>query len=67
MLTRLRDAGAAVVLTPGNHDSARRLAFGAGLMARSGVHVRAATAGLGEPVLVRDEHGEVAVYGLPYL
>ncbi|SDO33451.1 exonuclease SbcCD subunit D [Geodermatophilus sp. DSM 45219] len=67
VLTRLRDAGAAVVLTPGNHDSARRLAFGAGLMARSGVHVRAATAGLGEPVLVRDEHGEVAVYGLPYL
>src|SRR3978361_2208951 len=32
---RLRDAGAAVVLTPGNHDSARRLGFGAGLMARS--------------------------------
>jgi exonuclease SbcD len=67
VLTRLRDAGAAVVLTPGNHDSARRLAFGAGLMARSDVHVRAATAGLDEPVLLADEHGEVAVYGLPYL
>jgi exonuclease SbcD len=67
VLMRLRDAGAAVVLTPGNHDSARRLAFGAGLMSRSGVHVRAATGGLDEPVLLRDEHGEVAVYGLPYL
>ncbi len=67
VLMRLRDAGSAVVLTPGNHDSARRLAFGAGLMSRSGVHVRAATDGLDEPVLVRDEHGEVAVYGLPYL
>ncbi|SNS00682.1 Exodeoxyribonuclease I subunit D [Geodermatophilus pulveris] len=67
VLTRLRDAGAAVVLTPGNHDSARRLAFGAGLMARSGVHVRAATGALDEPVVLRDGHGEVAVYGLPYL
>ncbi|MGY1682408.1 exonuclease SbcCD subunit D [Geodermatophilus sp. SYSU D01176] len=67
VLMRLRSAGAVVVLTPGNHDSARRLSFGAGLMARSGVHVRAATSALDEPVLLRDEHGEVAVYGLPYL
>ncbi|TFV59875.1 exonuclease SbcCD subunit D [Geodermatophilus sp. DF01-2] len=67
VLMRLRSAGATVVLTPGNHDSARRLAFGAGLMARSGVYVRAATAALDEPVLLGDEHGEVAVYGLPYL
>ncbi|MCU1618997.1 MAG: sbcD [Modestobacter sp.] len=67
VLMRLRSAGAAVVLTPGNHDSARRLGFGAGLMARSGVHVRAATPALDEPVLFSDEHGDVAVYGLPYL
>jgi exonuclease SbcD len=67
VLMRLRSAGAAVVLTPGNHDSARRLAFGAGLMARSGVHVRAVTPALDEPVLLSDEHGDVAVYGLPYL
>jgi DNA repair protein SbcD/Mre11 len=67
VLMRLRTAGAAVVLTPGNHDSARRLAFGAGLMARSGVHVRAVTSALDEPVLLADEHGDVAVYGLPYL
>jgi DNA repair protein SbcD/Mre11 len=67
VLMRLRSAGAAVVLTPGNHDSARRLAFGAGLMARSGVHVRAVTPSLDEPVLLSDEHGDVAVYGLPYL
>ncbi|WP_448626983.1 exonuclease SbcCD subunit D [Geodermatophilus sp. URMC 64] len=67
VLTRLRAAGARVVLTPGNHDSARRLAFGAGLMAVSGVHLRTAVAALDEPVLLADEHGEVAVYGLPYL
>ncbi|WP_138732335.1 exonuclease SbcCD subunit D [Modestobacter excelsi] len=67
VLMRLRSAGAVVVLTPGNHDSARRLAFGAGLMARSGVHVRAVTPALDEPVVLSDEHGDVAVYGLPYL
>src|ERR1700709_210570 len=67
VLMRLRSAGAAVVLTPGNHDSARRLAFGAGLMARSGVHVRAVTAELDEPVLFSEEEGGVAVCGLPSL
>ncbi|MCZ2823752.1 MULTISPECIES: exonuclease SbcCD subunit D [unclassified Modestobacter] len=67
VLMRLRSAGAQVVLTPGNHDSARRLGFGAGLMARSGVHVRAVTPTLDEPVLLSDEHGDVALYGLPYL
>ncbi|WP_409330456.1 exonuclease SbcCD subunit D [Trujillonella humicola] len=67
VLSRLRAAGATVVLTPGNHDSARRLGFAAGLLAVSGVHVRATTAGLDEPVLLADEHGEVALYGLPFL
>jgi exonuclease SbcD len=67
VLMRLRSAGAAVVLTPGNHDSARRLGFAAGLLAVSGVHVRASTPRLAEPVLLSDEHGDVAVYGLPYL
>jgi exonuclease SbcD len=67
VLSRLRAAGAAVVLTPGNHDSARRLGFASGLLAVSGVHVRASTPALDEPVLLADEHGEVAVYGLPFL
>lgn len=67
VLTRLRAAGAVVVLTPGNHDSARRLDFASGLLATSGVYVRAATAALDEPVLLSDAHGDVAVYGLPFL
>src|SRR5215218_7059374 len=66
-LTRLRAAGAQVVLTPGNHDSARRLGFGSGLFAAAGVHVRAETPRLDEPVLLADRHGEVAIYGIPYL
>ena len=66
-LNRLVAAGATVVMTPGNHDSARRLNYGSGLFARAGVHVRAETPRLDEPVLLADEHGEVAVYGIPYL
>jgi len=67
VLTRLRAAGAAVVLTPGNHDSARRLGFAAGLLAVSGVHLRAAVPTLDEPLLLSDAHGDVAIYGVPYL
>jgi exonuclease SbcD len=38
-LDRLRAAGAVVALIPGNHDSARRLGFGAQRQASGGVHV----------------------------
>ncbi len=64
---RLLAAGAAVVMTPGNHDSARRLGTFSGLLSAAGLHVRASTGRLDEPVLLTDEHGDVAVYGLPFL
>jgi exonuclease SbcD len=64
---RLLAAGAAVVLTPGNHDSARRLGTFSELLSIAGLHVRAATGRLDEPVLLSDEHGDVAIYGLPFL
>ena len=67
VVARLRRAGAQVVLTPGNHDSARRLGTFSGLLSAAGLHVRAATPALDEPVLLADEHGDVAVYGIPYL
>ncbi|EYT49394.1 exonuclease SbcCD subunit D [Brachybacterium muris] len=55
-----------VVLTPGNHDSADRLGFGAALM-RAGAHILADIPGLDHPVVVPDDHGEVLFFGLPYL
>ena len=56
-----------VVLTPGNHDSAARLGFGAGLM-RDGVHVKARVAGIATPVVIHDRDGAtLLVYALPYL
>ncbi|MFJ4221316.1 exonuclease SbcCD subunit D [Curtobacterium luteum] len=57
---------ATVVVTPGNHDSAARLGFGAGVMDQR-VRILAEPAGIGTPVLVDDPDGTVAVYGIPYL
>lgn len=66
-LHRLADAGVPTVMISGNHDSARRLGVGAGLLGRAGIHLRTDPAGCGTPVLLADEHGPVACYGLPYL
>ena len=66
-LFRLRAAGARVVVTSGNHDSASRLGVGARLVDAAGVHVRTRPQDCRAPVLLADEHGDVAVYGLPYL
>lgn len=62
-LVRLRDAGARVVLSAGNHDSAIRLGFGSRVLEHGGVHIRTSTESIGTPVLFDD----VAVYPLPYL
>ncbi|MFI0743215.1 exonuclease SbcCD subunit D [Streptomyces sp. NPDC021100] len=66
-LHRLAGTGVPVVMISGNHDSARRLGVGAGLLGRAGVHLRTDPAGCGTPVVLADEHGDVALYGLPYL
>jgi DNA repair protein SbcD/Mre11 len=66
-LLRLHAAGAAIVLISGNHDSARRLGFGSGLLDRAGVYVRTRASALAEPVMLADRHGPVAVYAVPYL
>jgi exonuclease SbcD len=66
-LRRIADAGARIVAISGNHDSARRLGFAAELIAASGVHIRTDVARAGDPVVLDDDHGLVAVYALPYL
>ncbi|MFD5112038.1 exonuclease SbcCD subunit D [Streptomyces sp. NPDC058391] len=66
-LHRLADAGVPTVMISGNHDSARRLGVGAGLIERAGIHLRTDPAGCATPVLLSDARGDVAFYGLPYL
>lgn len=66
-LHRLADLGVPTVMISGNHDSARRLGVGAGLIDRAGIHLRTEPSAVGTPVVLPDAHGEVAFYGLPYL
>jgi len=62
-VTRLIDAGAAVVLSSGNHDSAIRLGFASDLLARAGLHIRTSLGSVGVPVMI----GDTAIYPLPFL
>lgn len=62
----LRDAGAHVIVTSGNHDSAARLGFHAGLL-RDGIHVLTDPSSVGEPVSIADSDGPVHFYGIPFL
>ena len=65
-LAALADAGAEVIVTSGNHDSAARLGFQSALL-RPGIHVLTDPGEVGTPITVRDEHGPVHVYGIPFL
>jgi len=65
--TRLARSRAQVVVTSGNHDSAQRLGFGSEMIDAAGIFIRTRADQVGTPVLLQDEHGPVAVHGLPYL
>ncbi|MFV0634764.1 exonuclease SbcCD subunit D [Demequina sp.] len=65
-LRAIRAHGAQVVLTSGNHDGPARLAHNAAFASAGGVHIEADITDL-SPVTLADEHGEVLIYGIPYL
>ncbi|MCR2812497.1 exonuclease SbcCD subunit D [Microbacterium sp. zg.Y1090] len=65
-LVALADAGAQVVVTSGNHDSAARLGFQSALL-REGIHVVTDPQTAGTPLTFTDAHGAVHVYALPFL
>jgi len=64
---RLAASRARVVVSSGNHDSARRLGFGSRLMDVAGVFVRTDASSVGAPVVLEDRHGDVAIHAIPYL
>ena len=66
-LTRLAQQGIPVFAISGNHDSPERLNFGVRLLAEEGIHLTALYQGPQPPAILRDAHGEVALYALPYL
>lgn len=67
VLADIRAAGARVMLTSGNHDSATRLGFTADFTGSAGVHIFTRAELLDRPVSIDDAHGPVHFYGIPYL
>ncbi|MBY6706684.1 exonuclease SbcCD subunit D [Rhodococcus sp. BP-241] len=63
----IRDAGAVIVATSGNHDSPARLGAGSAFSAAGGLHLFTTVDAVDRPVVLADEHGDVAFYGIPYL
>lgn len=66
-LTDAVAAGLRVLATPGNHDSAERIAYAQGLLEKQGVCLPPVYAGEVERVELEDEHGPVEFWLLPFL
>ena len=66
-LFRLAQRKLQVFMISGNHDSPERVAFGARLFNRSGIHISPVYQGAVSPVTLRDENGEVNFYLLPFI
>ena len=66
-LRALHQAGAVVIITSGNHDSATRLGFQSEFAALADIHVLTDAQKADQPVMLTDEHGPVAIYGIPFL
>jgi exonuclease SbcD len=54
------------IITAGNHDSADRLSAYANLL-KENVHICGSISDTGKPIILKDEHGEVAFYPLTFL
>lgn len=65
--TLVLDMGIPVILTPGNHDSPERLAFGSRLLRARGLHIAPGLPGRIVPVTLADAHGPVTFLPLPYI
>ncbi|MGI2328713.1 exonuclease SbcCD subunit D [Planococcus sp. YIM B11945] len=55
-----------VLAVAGNHDSPGRLNFGSRVMKMNGIHIAGHVQKEHEPVILRDEHGEVHFHLVPY-
>ncbi len=56
-----------IFIIRGNHDSAQKLAFGAGLLNRAGVHISPVYDGTVSCFSVDDDYGTVKIHLLPFL
>lgn len=61
------DEGLAVVAIPGNHDSAQRLGYLAGVLAARGVHLRADASLCDVPIELRRGLESMRIWAIPFL
>ena len=66
-LVKLSKRETDVFIISGNHDSAERVSFGARLMDSSGIHISPVYDGEIKPYKMRDEHGILNIYLLPFV
>lgn len=55
-----------VIMIAGNHDGPERLGFGARQLAGAGLHIVGPLLDQQTPIILSDDAGEVAFYGIPY-
>ena len=67
ILRALRAAGAAVVITSGNHDSATRLGFQSDFAGLADIHMITRHDQHNQPVTITGAGGPVHFYGIPFL
>ena len=66
-LCRLAKRKIPTLIISGNHDSPERLAFGNRLLELGGIHISPVYGGNVQSVTLRDEHGEVDFWLLPFI
>lgn len=66
-LTELAAERVAVLLISGNHDSPERLGFAGRIISDSGIYLQGVFEGRPGLVTLRDQHGEVDFYLLPFI
>lgn len=66
-LFRLVERNLQILVISGNHDSPERIAFGSRFMDKSGVHMSQVYNGKNDLVELKDKHGKVNFYMLPFV
>ena len=66
-LFRLSKRNIKVFVISGNHDSAERLSFGSRLISGSGIYLSPVYDGKVCPVTLKDEHGNINIWMLPFV
>ncbi|MEH6550744.1 MAG: exonuclease SbcCD subunit D [Pseudomonadales bacterium] len=68
VLNRLcKELALPVIMISGNHDSPERLGFGAKQLGEAGLYIVGPLTNELAPIVLKDEHGDIAFYGIPYV